>query len=649
MNIAIRKANEENGKEEIVWFPIEEEQLQEICNELGIEMTTKPNCYVEGSIDQRFLSVLNDKNCNIDELNYLMKRFDGFSEKEMKQFYATAFAENPKTMAGLINLSFNMHCYSLVTDFSNLNRVGKALYLSERQAVASRELDALDGEAYAMEIIKSNANPTITPYGVLYKNSNEPDQVYDGKHFPPYQWQEAMVTVELRAKGESEFIYLPCSDTEITKALMRLEIPYLRDCEVTIDNDNIPDKILEIIPSDITPVNKIDTLNKLASKLKEMETKDITYFEKLMDHIKPQVIDEVFSLIDSMYEFELFDGVKDIESYGRYMICESGHFEYDHNLEEYIDFKKYGTKKMAQEEGGFSDKGYIVYHGYNQKLSNLLFENIGIMIPEERKSKTLKLYMPLAIYTYDIENEYGYREIMDEPLQQSNHEVINYIDEILEAIDRENLPEEKERGLMTYYENYDSVNAKVLKYEFSVEMVDDELMGVAILTLNDDLTSRELQKIKDDITGQASDGWGEGFKQREISTDMGDVHITFWSNGNKWFIKTAQEMEMNQKHTTGGIRLNKNRNQVDRIKKMYPTGTRIELLSTMDDMYPIGKGTQGTVKVVDDIGTIHMKWDNGSGLGLIPGEDHFKVLSRPQEEAQELEEDQSQGMEGMSL
>ena len=39
-----------------------------------------------------------------------------------------------------------------------------------------------------------------------------------------------------------------------------------------------------------------------------------------------------------MYEFELFDGIKDIESYGRYMICESGRFEYDPNLEEYIDF-----------------------------------------------------------------------------------------------------------------------------------------------------------------------------------------------------------------------------------------------------------------------------------------------------------------------
>jgi hypothetical protein len=96
-----------------------------------------------------------------------------------------------------------------------------------------------------------------------------------------------------------------------------------------------------------------------------------------------------------------------------------------------------------------------------------------------------------------------------------------------------------------------------------------------------------------------------------------------------------------------------NRNQVEKIKKMYPAGTRIELLSTMDDQQGVEKGTKGTVILVDDIGTIHMKWDNGRGLGLIPGEDNFKVLSRPQEEeikeSDEPSEEQSQGMGGMSL
>ena len=99
--------------------------------------------------------------------------------------------------------------------------------------------------------------------------------------------------------------------------------------------------------------------------------------------------------------------------------------------------------------------------------------------------------------------------------------------------------------------------------------------------------------------------------------------------------------------------MNNNRNQVERIKNGYPVGTRIELISTMDDVQGVEKGIKGTVIGVDDIGTIHMKWDNGRGLGLIPGEDNFKVLSRPKEEeikeSDEPSKEQSQGMGGMSL
>ena len=554
MNITIKKSNVENEKTRTIWFPIEEENLYKICSELGIEMTTEANCYIENSMDRNFLNILHDKNCNIDELNYLMKRLDGFGQKEIERFYAASFAENPKTMAELINLSFNMHCYSLVRDFNSLEKVGKDLYLTERQAVSTTELDELDGETYAMDVLKNNPNPIITPYGVLYKNSNVPEQVYNGKQFPPYLWKEAIAAVQLTAKGENEYIYLPCSDVEIEKALMRLETSYLHDCEVEVDSHSFPENILNIVYSNTTSVIKVEALNNLAKHYSEMGSQDTRYFEKLMDHIKPRTIDEVFALAESMYEFELFDGIKDMESYGRYMICESGRFEYDPNLEEYIDFKRYGGEKIAQEDGAFSDKGYIIYHGYNQKLANLLFENLGIMIPEDKELKTLKLYMPLTVTTYDIENDYGDRETLNEPMELGNYEIVDYIDEILEAIGRDILPEEKERGLMHYYDEHDSVNGKVAKYEFSVEMVDDELMGVAILTLNDDLTYKELGKIKENVIGQAADGWGESFEQREISTDMGDVYISFWNSSKSWFIKTAEKMGINQNQIMGGMK-----------------------------------------------------------------------------------------------
>ena len=62
------------------------------------------------------------------------------------------------------------------------------------------------------------------------------------------------------------------------------------------------------------------------------------------------------------------------------------------------------------------------------------------------------------------------------------------------------------------------------------------------------------------------------------------------------------------------------------IKEQYPPGTRIRLNSMEDPYAPIVPGTEGVVDFVDDIGTIHMKWNNGRSLGIVPGEDSFSVL-----------------------
>lgn len=65
---------------------------------------------------------------------------------------------------------------------------------------------------------------------------------------------------------------------------------------------------------------------------------------------------------------------------------------------------------------------------------------------------------------------------------------------------------------------------------------------------------------------------------------------------------------------------------VQMYKEIYKKGTRIECIH-MDDPYsPIAPGTKGTVVMVDDMGTIHMEWDNRRTLGLVPGEDQFKII-----------------------
>lgn len=65
--------------------------------------------------------------------------------------------------------------------------------------------------------------------------------------------------------------------------------------------------------------------------------------------------------------------------------------------------------------------------------------------------------------------------------------------------------------------------------------------------------------------------------------------------------------------------------KVDFLRKLYPVGCKVEL-HFMDDSQAPPSGTVGEVMFVDDIGQIHVKWENGSSLALIPSVDSFSKV-----------------------
>lgn len=62
------------------------------------------------------------------------------------------------------------------------------------------------------------------------------------------------------------------------------------------------------------------------------------------------------------------------------------------------------------------------------------------------------------------------------------------------------------------------------------------------------------------------------------------------------------------------------------MKEQYPPGTRIRLIEMNDPYSPVSPGTEGTVNFIDDQCQLHMDWDNGRTLALIPGEDYALQL-----------------------
>lgn len=69
-----------------------------------------------------------------------------------------------------------------------------------------------------------------------------------------------------------------------------------------------------------------------------------------------------------------------------------------------------------------------------------------------------------------------------------------------------------------------------------------------------------------------------------------------------------------------------NDRKIEMIKREYPVGTRLKLISMLDDINPVPSGTCGTVCYVDDEGGIMVDWDNGRSLSIIYGIDKFEVI-----------------------
>ena len=349
----------------------------ELLSSLSIGDALNKDCKVE-ELTRAYptLRCLEGCKVNIDELDYLAKRLDGFDAVEVSQFQAMADKLKLTDMKDLINLTFSCQQATVIADFSDLESVGRAHYMNTHDGCASaEELDNLDGEETAILLIEDNEG-TITRYGVVYDNGMQLSQLYDGKNLPCYHHENDCISVGLTSRLEPRdtknitWVYLPTSNCQIERAMKRAGITDPRDLSLRMGDSLFP---LEIDVALDFPHEDIYELNELAKAVEKLSNADRIKLGVVVGMAQPENANQICRLAENLDLFEFAPGAHTPAEYGKYMIQQSGQFHYDPTLDEFYDYERYGQQHMNSGTGMFTDRGYIAYIG-TESLEELMGE-----------------------------------------------------------------------------------------------------------------------------------------------------------------------------------------------------------------------------------------------------------------------------------
>ena len=376
-----------------VEFPIPEDRYEETIRALEkikIGTTLDKDCCVAGlrSTDCPALRRMINRMANVDELDWLGKQLESFDRYELLQFNAAAERFGLSSVGEMIDLSFHSREITVISDFNDLENAGKRHHLTLLTTGVPEEQGALVGTETAQRLIAGQPGH-VTQYGVVYDNGMKLKQAYDGKHLPQSWWAEnCLMELEIGAQGETdkkkfEWVQLPTSQIKLERAMLRAGIPSCGEMQMLVSDSRFPDEVDCTLDVEHGSLFELNRLCHACSGFKEQDFKKLGAVCQLA---KPTCAANIRQLAENLDQFDFAPNVHTPEELGKYMIQQSGHYEYDENLEEFYNYGDYGVKRILQDDGVFVDRGYVSYHG-TLTLDELMRDDPAESYQQEQEAK----------------------------------------------------------------------------------------------------------------------------------------------------------------------------------------------------------------------------------------------------------------------
>ena len=374
-------------------FPIPEERYENVIfalKNLQIGDERKQDCCIDSirAPDCPALCRMSGTLANVDELDWLGRKLESFDQYELLQVSAAAERFGLCSADELVDLSFCANEMTVISDFSDLERVGRKHYLTVHGACDPKELENLDGKETALALISGQPG-YVTRYGVVYDNGMKLEQTYDRKHLPPIWMPESCIMeLKIRATGEDdpkkqEWVQLPTSQIKLERAMLRAGIPSCGEMQMLVSDSRFPDAVDCTLDFEYESLFELNRLCHACSNFKEQ---DFVKLGTVCQMAKPTCAANIRQLAENLDQFDFAPNVHTPEELGKYMIQQSGHYEYDENLEDFYNYDDYGVKRMLQDDGVFVNRCYVSYHG-TLTLDELMRDDPAESYQQEQEAK----------------------------------------------------------------------------------------------------------------------------------------------------------------------------------------------------------------------------------------------------------------------
>lgn len=466
----------------------------------------------------------------IRELEFLDQHTDCMTEKEKSIFQAALEIEKPRSVMEIVNLSCNLDKFVLYEGVSSHEELGRRVLGNEEmpEKVALYLDYGAAGEKYA----GSHAG-CFTDLGYVARTGEALEPLYDGKYLPEPGYDrscviKAWLSSPYYAAGNYRHypVSLPASDDRLALAEEKLGWRKLEEYKVAYIS--CPVRELE---SCLPFSRDVREMNAFAGLLAERNILgDAGTREKLFAALEaavPENMAQAMEVAAGLEQYEVLpEDIRTAEDYADYYL-EEAQIYIDDEIQPFLDYGKLGEFRMRKDGVVQTEYGLVLRR--DRPIAQLTEE-----------LEEFRLFSPLSGLLYPYDEDYG--GISDQPMEIGPGDLCQYEDQILERIGQERLEEEGERGLAVYLGNR-LLKRKVFSMNPTVEMWNGELWGVLEVKSHGALSPQEMSGLMEEWLGQESDGWGEGFEQREIKTEEGDLCVSFWHSGDDFFIKTEQELK----------------------------------------------------------------------------------------------------------